>query len=46
VVLTAHCAALTPEATRNSLEAAIENVSQFLGGKQIDPARVVVKGNR
>lgn len=38
VVLTAHCAALTPEATRNSLETAIENVSCFLAGKQIHPA--------
>ncbi len=46
VVLTAHCAALTPEATRNSLAMAIENVTQFLGGNQIDPARQVVKGNR
>jgi D-3-phosphoglycerate dehydrogenase len=46
VVLTAHCAALTPEATRNSLETAIENVTRFLGGNQIDPARLVVKGRR
>lgn len=46
VVLTAHCAALTAEATRNSLTMAIENVTQFLGGNQIDPARLVVKGNR
>jgi D-3-phosphoglycerate dehydrogenase len=44
VVLTAHCAALTPEATRNSLMMAIENVIQFLAGNQIDPARLVVKG--
>ena len=46
LVLTAHCAALTPEAIRNSLMMAIENISRFLGGKQNDPARVVVKGNR
>jgi len=46
VVLTAHCAALTPEATRNSLMMAIENVTQFLGGNQIDPARLIVKGSR
>ncbi|MCX5916145.1 MAG: glycerate dehydrogenase [Deltaproteobacteria bacterium] len=46
VVLTAHCAALTPEATRNSLMTAIENVTRFLGGKQIDPARLIVKGSR
>jgi len=46
VILTAHCAALTPEATRNSLKMAIENIGRFLGGKQNDPARVVVKGNR
>jgi phosphoglycerate dehydrogenase-like enzyme len=46
VVLTAHCAALTPEATRNSLMTAVENVSRFLGGKKIDPARLVVKGRR
>ena len=46
IVLTAHCAALTPEATRNSLMTAIENVNQFLGGKQIDPARLIVKGSR
>jgi D-3-phosphoglycerate dehydrogenase len=46
VVLTAHCAALTPEATRNSLMMAIENVTQFLGGKQIDSARLVVKGRQ
>lgn len=45
-VLTAHCAALTPEATRNSLMMAIENVTQFLGGNQINPARLVVKGKR
>jgi phosphoglycerate dehydrogenase-like enzyme len=46
VVLTAHCSALTPEATHNSLTMAIENVTQFLAGKQIDPARLVVKGSR
>jgi D-3-phosphoglycerate dehydrogenase len=46
VVLTAHCAALTPEATRNSLMTAVENVTRFLGGKKIDPARLVVKGRR
>jgi phosphoglycerate dehydrogenase-like enzyme len=46
VVLTAHCAALTPEATHNSLTMAIENVAHFLDGKQIDPARLVVKGSR
>jgi phosphoglycerate dehydrogenase-like enzyme len=46
VVLTAHCAALTPEATRNSLMTAIENVSRFLGGKKIDPTRLVVRGRR
>jgi D-3-phosphoglycerate dehydrogenase len=46
VILTAHCAALTPEATRSSLEMAIENVSHFLGGKQIGPVRMVVKGKR
>jgi len=46
VVLTAHCGALTPEATRNSLTTAVENVSRFLGGKKIDPARLVVKGRR
>jgi len=46
VVLTAHCAALTPEATRNSLMMAIENVSRFLAGEQIDRARLVVKGAR
>jgi D-3-phosphoglycerate dehydrogenase len=46
VVLTAHCAALTPEATHNSLTMAIANVAHFLDGKQIDPIRVVVKGSR
>jgi len=46
VVLTAHCAALTPEATRNSLMTAIENVTRFIGGKPIDPTRLVVKGSR
>jgi phosphoglycerate dehydrogenase-like enzyme len=46
VVLTAHCAALTPEATRNSLMMAIENVTQFLGGTPVDGARLVVKGSR
>ena len=46
VVLTAHCGALTPEATHNSLAMAIQNVSRFLEGKQIDPARLVVMGNR
>jgi len=46
VVLTAHCAALTPEATHNSLKMAIENISRFLSGKQNDLAGVVVKGNR
>jgi phosphoglycerate dehydrogenase-like enzyme len=46
VVLTAHCSALTPEATRSSLRMAIENVSAFLGGKKIDPARLVVRGRR
>jgi len=46
VVLTAHCAALTPEATRNSLETAIENVTFFLAGKQIHPANLVVRGSR
>jgi len=45
-VLTAHCAALTPEAIRNSLLMAIENISGFLGSRHNDPARVVVKGNR
>ena len=45
-VLTAHCAALTPEAIRNSLLMAIENISGFLASRQNDPARVVVKGNR
>ena len=46
VVLTAHCAALTPEATHNSLTMAIENVAHFLAGRQINPARLVVKGSR
>ena len=46
VVLTAHCAALTPEATRNSLMMAIENVCHFLDGKKINPARLVVGGSR
>ena len=46
VVLTAHCAALTPEATHNSLTMAIENVAHFLAGRQINPTRLVVKGSR
>jgi D-3-phosphoglycerate dehydrogenase len=46
VVLTAHCSALTPEATHNSLMMAIENVSHLLAGKKIDPARLVVRGSR
>ncbi len=46
VVLTAHCAALTPEATRASLEKAIENVSCFLAGKQNQPSNLVVRGGR
>jgi D-3-phosphoglycerate dehydrogenase len=46
VVLTAHCSALTLEATHNSLTMAIENVTQFLDGKQIDPIRLVGKGSR
>ncbi len=46
VILTAHCGALTPEATRNSLAMATENVSRFLEGQPIDPARLVVRGNR
>jgi phosphoglycerate dehydrogenase-like enzyme len=46
VVLTAHCAALTPEATRNSLMTAIENVSHFLAGQAVRADNLVVKGKR
>jgi phosphoglycerate dehydrogenase-like enzyme len=46
VVLTAHCAALTPEATRNSLMTAIENVSRFLAGQALRGANLVVRGTR
>ncbi len=46
VVLTAHCAALTPEATRNSLLTAIENVSYFLTGQAVRAANLVVRGSR
>jgi phosphoglycerate dehydrogenase-like enzyme len=46
VVLTAHCAALTPEATRNSLSTAVENVSHFLAGQPLRAANLVVKGRR
>jgi len=46
VVLTAHCAALTPEATRNSLTTAIENVSHFLAGQTVRAANLVVQGSR
>jgi D-3-phosphoglycerate dehydrogenase len=46
VVLTAHCAALTPEATRNSLMTAIENVSRFLAGQALRGANLVVRGSR
>jgi D-3-phosphoglycerate dehydrogenase len=46
VVLTAHCAALTPEATRNSLMTAIENVSRFLVGQALRGANLVVRGSR
>jgi D-3-phosphoglycerate dehydrogenase len=46
VVLTPHSAGLTPEATITGLMMAVENVEAFLGGKEIDPTCLVVRGTR
>lgn len=46
VVLTPHNAGMTPEAMLNGLMMAVENVASFLGGKEIDPKRLVVRGTR
>jgi hypothetical protein len=37
---------LTPEATITGLMMAVENVEAFLGGKEIDPTCLVVRGTR
>jgi phosphoglycerate dehydrogenase-like enzyme len=46
VVLTPHNAGMTPEAVLNGLMMAVENVRAFLAGNEINPAHVVVRGNR
>jgi D-3-phosphoglycerate dehydrogenase len=46
VVLTPHNSGMTPEATINGLVMAVENVERFLAGQKIEPACLVVKGNR
>jgi D-3-phosphoglycerate dehydrogenase len=46
VVLTPHNAGLTPEATITGLMMAVENIESFLEGKEIDPARLLVRGTR
>jgi D-3-phosphoglycerate dehydrogenase len=46
VVLTPHNAGMTPEATMTGLLMAVENIEWYLKGREIDPARLVVRGNR
>ncbi len=46
VVLTSHCAALTPEAKRNSLEMALSNISQFLANRPLQESNIVIMGTR
>jgi phosphoglycerate dehydrogenase-like enzyme len=46
VVMTPHNAGMTPEATINGLLMAVENVASFLAGREIDPACLVVRGDR
>jgi len=46
VVLTPHNAGMTPEATMTGLLMAVENTECYLKGREIDPAHVVVQGNR
>jgi D-3-phosphoglycerate dehydrogenase / 2-oxoglutarate reductase len=46
VVLTPHNAGTTPEATIYGLMMVVENVEAFLAGREINPGRLVVKGNR
>jgi hypothetical protein len=37
---------MTPESVINGLMMTVENVASFLGGGEIDPACLVVKGSR
>lgn len=46
VVLTPHNAGMTAEATMTGLLMAVENIECYLKGREIDPAHVVVQGNR
>jgi phosphoglycerate dehydrogenase-like enzyme len=46
VVMTPHNAGMTPESVINGLMMTVENVASFLGGGEIDPACLVVKGSR
>jgi len=46
VVLTPHNAGMTPEATMAGLLMAVENIECYLKGREINTARVVVRGNR
>ncbi len=46
VVLTPHNAGMTPEATMAGLLMAVENIECYLRGREIDPARIVVRGSR
>ena len=46
VVMTPHNAGMTPEAVINGLMMTVENVEAFLSGRGIDPACLVVQGNR
>ena len=46
VVFTPHNAGMTPEATFNGLNMAVENVEVFLTGREINPANVVIRGSR
>lgn len=46
VVMTPHNAGMTPESIINGLMMTVENVESFLSGRDIDPACLVVRGNR
>jgi len=46
VVMTPHNAGMTPESITNGLMMTVENVESFLSGRGIDPACLVVRGNR
>jgi phosphoglycerate dehydrogenase-like enzyme len=46
VVLTPHNAGTTPEATSTGLMMTVENVEDFLAGKGVNPAYMVIEGSR